>query len=373
MKHISFGALCAAVLFSTGNSFATPISHLHANGVTMNNIAVMQHTIMLNAFDNFDGTMAGIISRHANGGAVSARPAESDMPKNPNAIKNPDKYGEMLYYGEYGDDGTVFSAPGRGRSGGDSDGTLALWLDWQHAWDDAKFNHYNRVESNYDLISLGFSNEPNYTSNHYARFGGFGGIALGRENAKSVTKLDETGEYVGLYYAQHAHGLTLQIAGDFGAMFTDAKSDFGKHDFTNLWLGAGAKLSYDWFLDSETVIQPGLYAGYTWINTHGYEPMPDVKVDNFHVFEVSPSLRAIAHVADEWYASMSVRYVFNFSHGGDVRNAGVTLPDLELLNYYEYGMTVEKTFNRLGFAASLYRHDGGRTGWATNVRMKYVF
>ena len=86
---------------------------------------------------------------------------------------------EVFYFlsgvGEYGDDGTVFSAPGRGRSGGDSDGTLALWLDWQHAWDDAKFNHYNRVESNYDLISLGFSNEPNYTSNHYARFGGFGG------------------------------------------------------------------------------------------------------------------------------------------------------------------------------------------------------
>ena len=71
MKHISFGALCAVLMFNT-NAFATPISHLHADGVTMNNIAVMQHSIMLNAFNNFDGSMAGIIDRHAQ------KPAKSE-------------------------------------------------------------------------------------------------------------------------------------------------------------------------------------------------------------------------------------------------------------------------------------------------------
>ncbi|MBO7066876.1 MAG: autotransporter domain-containing protein [Alphaproteobacteria bacterium] len=366
MKHISFGALCAVLMFNA-NAFATPISHLHADGVTMNNIAVMQHSIMLNAFNNFDGSMAGIIERHAQK-APRTEPVEDSM--QPNQI---DRYGEMLYYGEYGDDGTVFSAPGRGRSGGDGEQNLSLWLDWQHAQDYAKFDNFKRIDSNYDLISLGFADEFNSTSQHYSKFGGFGGVALGREKAPDVVKLSETGEYVGLYYAYHVQGLTVQAAGDFGAMFTDAKSDYSKHDFTNLWAGAGVNASYDIFLDETSVLQPALYLGYTWIRTNGYEPTPCVAVDNFHIFEVSPALRAITHITDGWYGAMSARYVFNFSHGGDIRDAGVTLPDLESLNYYEYGLSAEKSIDRFNFAVSVNRRDGGRTGWNGNIRMKYMF
>ena len=370
MKHISFGALCAVLALGAGNAYAVPVSHLHANAVTMNNIAVMQHSIMLNAFNNFDGSMAGIIERHANSSDTNDVREEPVIEP-----KQMDKYGEMLYYGEYGDDGTVFTAPGRGRSGGDAaTESISLWLDWQHAQDYAKFDNFKRIDSNYDLISLGFSDRPDMNSEHYSTFGGFGGVALGRERATDVMKLSETGEYVGLYYAYHLNDFTIHTAADFGALFTDAKpAGYEKHDFTNLWAGAAINATYDIFLDDESVLQPGVYVGYTWVHADGYEPMPGVATDNFHMFEVSPSLRAITHIVDGWYGGMSGRYAFHFAHGGDIRDAGVAIPDLELLNYYEYGLSVEKTVGQFNFSASVNRRDGGRTGWIGDIHMKYMF
>ena len=371
MKKISLGAICAFFAFGAGgNAYAVPVSHLHANAITMNNIVVMQHSIMLDAFNNFDGSMAGIIKRHASSSVTPEIVDATDNTEHPQM----DKYGEMLYYGEYGDDGTVFSAPRRGRNGGDSEyESLALWLDWQHAQDYAKFDKFKRIDSNYDLISLGFSGTPDINSEQYSTFGGFGGIALAREHAKSAVNLSETGEYVGLYYAYNLRNFTIQTAADFGVLFTDAKSGYGKHDFTNLWAGAAINATYNLVLDEESVLQPGLYAGYTWVHADGYEPMPGVATDNFHMFEISPSLRAITHIVDGWYGGMSARYAFHFANGGDIRDAGVAIPDLELLNYYEYGLSAEKTVDNFNFSASINRRDGGRTGWIGNIRMKYMF
>ena len=362
MKHISFVALCSAIMFCPhGLMAAGAVSHLHANGVAANNIAVMQHTLMLNAFEHFDGSMARIIRARP-----TAVPQESDFDT---PVPTHDKYGEMLYYGEYGDDGTVFQ---KGRNGGDSFASSSLWLDWQHTQDRAKFKDFKSVRSTLDMISIGFSNEPEYTANTYSKFGGFGGVALSHEDAHS-TDLSETGEYVGLYYGYQTNGLTLQTAANFGALFTDADTDFGDHDFTNLWAGAAINASYNFFLDNESVLQPNVYAGYTWIRTNNYDPQPDVSTDAFHMFEVSPGLRVITHITDGWYGAMSARYVFNFATGGDTSFAGVALPDLELQNYAEYGLGFEKSIDRFNFALVINRRDGGHTGWNGNIRMRYVF
>ena len=55
MKHISIFALSAiaAIGFTPCGADAAPISRFQSNGVITNNIAVMQHSIMLNTFGNF--------------------------------------------------------------------------------------------------------------------------------------------------------------------------------------------------------------------------------------------------------------------------------------------------------------------------------
>lgn len=319
----------------------------------------MQHSIILNTFNNFDTSVTEFNKQIPN------QKTENQTQK------SADWYGKMSFYGEYGDDGTVFLS---GRNGGDTyDKTISMWTDWQHVQDYAKFDGFQRVDSHYDLISLGISyKQSNMKQNTFHNVGGFGGFATARENTHS-SKITENGGYAGLYYAYYTHGLMFQTAADFGVLYNDAESSYGGYDFTNMWAGGGLGTNYNIFLDNTSVLQPGLYAGYTWIHTDDYEPQPGVTTDDFHMFELSPSLRIITPLGNGWVNSMSARYVFNFSAGGVIHNAGVALPELDLRDYCEYGFTIEKNIERFNFATSINRRDGGRTGWLFNIHMKYMF
>ena len=366
MKHISFFALGTIFALNIGNANAAPLSHPYANSVATRNIGVMQHTIMLNAFNSFDIAPTSPFEKH-----VVVVPDEKENVDSDMYGKMP-MYGEKLTYGEYGDDGTVFLS---GRNGGDITSQTPVWINWQHAQDHAHFDGFNGLDSNYDLISLGFADEEYVGDDYVSKFGGFGGLAFAREKDASVMKLSETGEYVGLYYGYHKNGLNIQTAADMGALFNDVESAYGMDKFTNLWLGVAANASYNIVLDEESILQPGLYAGYTWIYSYGYDNASGNKIsaDNFNMFEISPSLRAITHIAGGWYGAMSARYVFNFEDGGNENINGVSLSDLDLDDYAEYGLSLERTVERLSIIANINRRDGGRTGWNGGINLKYIF
>ena len=351
-------ATVGAVPFETR---AANISHMSANGIAVNNIVVMQHSIMHNAFDNFDRSMANALDR----------PSKEAFEDEPKTVKDYTKdYGKMPTYGEYGDDGTVFAS---GRSGGDFDTTNTMWADWQHAQDYAKFDDFHRVDSKHDIISLGFSDTPSEHDSGISEFGGFGGVIISDEDSGAV-ELSENGEYLGLYYAYHSYGFNLNSAVNFGTLFSDTKSDaFGKYDLTNIWGGAALNASYNILLDETSVLQPGLYAGYTWIYSDGYKTSSghEISFDNFQAFELSPSLRTITHIGDGWVGIMSARYVFNFTDGGVLKHSG--LSSLDMGDYAEYGITFEKSTEILSLAISLNRHDGARTGWTGGLHARYRF
>ncbi|MBO4625841.1 MAG: hypothetical protein J5679_01000, partial [Alphaproteobacteria bacterium] len=59
--------------------------------------------------------------------------------------------------------------------------------------------------------------------------------------------------------------------------------------------------------------------------------------------------------------------------GGDTTVAGTQLPDLELGDYTEYGISLEKNIEQFNISVSLNRRDGGRTGWTGELHMRYLF
>lgn len=374
MKHVSVLALSAMTTIGAipfGAIAAAPVSHLNSNGIAVHNIAVIQHSAMLNAFDGFNGQYTTSFTKPVYQDAtpdyiITEEPVEQkrDVSKD---------YGKMPTYGEYGDDGTVF-LKNRGRNGGDDTFNNSLWLDWHHVQDSAKFDKYKPVDSNQDLISVGFADTPEQLSNGYAQFGGFGGIIISSEDADN-TELTESGEYVGLYRGYRINNLNINLGADFGTLFTDVKSPLSKQDLTNLWLGAAANISYDIVLDKESVFQPGLYAGYTWVHSTGYDSRSGhgVSFDDFNAFELSPALRIISKLGNDWYGTISGRYVFNFASGGDAHINHPDVDELDFVDYAEYGVTFEKNMERFNFAISLNRRDGGRTGWNGGVRMQYRF
>ncbi len=343
---------------------ATPISRMHASGVITNNIATMQHNIMLNAFDNFDGTAAVTMGNYLR---MTPEP-ETNVP-----LCQP-VYGITYCDGDiYGDNSTALSS---GRSGGETNVLGYDWLDWHHAQDKAKFDGFDKIDSDYDLITLGFAGDPKEISGGFSQSGGFGGLALAREKNDDV-KLTENGGFVGLYRGYHVNGFNITGAADLGVLFSDVKSALGdKDDTTNLWAGIAMNVSYNIMLNETLTLQPGVYGGYTWIHSSGYETTTGTDLDidnNAHMFEVAPSLRAIASMDNDIYTIATVRYVANFTSGGNITIAGNTITELEMKDYFEYGLSIEKDIERFNMSASIYRHDGGRTGWSGGVQLRYIF
>lgn len=369
MKNISVLALSAMTTIGAlpFSAYATPVSHLHANGIAANNIMVIQHSALLGAFNNFDGSMAVSMGKRS----IPEQPAEPvSEPKQEEKAK-PDRYGTMPLYGEYGDDGTVFSS---GRSGGEYSALDSGWIDWHHTNDTTKFDDFSSMKSRSDIISLGVTSARNQLDGGFSQWGAFGGIAIANEE-NSAVDINERGGYIGIYSGYHMYGFNISVAGDFGALFNSAESDFGTDDFTNIWLGGALNASYDIVLDDTFTLQPGAYLGYTWIKSNSYESDSghDIKNSDFNMIEVAPSLRAIKRITGDWYGAMSVRYVFNFANGGDATIAGTKLPELELGNYSEYGISIEKNIERFNVAIMLNRRDGGRTGWNGGVQVHYAF
>lgn len=374
MKHVSVLALSAMTTIGAipfGAIAAGPVSHLNANGIAVHNITVIQHSAILNAFDNFNGQYTTSFTDSTGQDTIAeyVTPQEQTT-QNRDLSKD---YGKMSTYGEYGDDGTVFLQK-RGRSGGDSDIDTPLWIDWHHTKNQAKFDKFKSVDSNQDIISLGFADNPNVLSNGYSQFGGFGGIVLSNEETDN-TELQENGGYIGLYQGYHINNLNINLAADFGTLYTDVKSPIADQNLTNLWLGVAAKISYDIALDQESVLQPGLYAGYTWVHSNGYETTSGhmASINDFNAFELSPALRIISHIGNGWYGTISGRYIFNFASGGDVQINAPGVTELDLMDYAEYGLSFEKNWEQFNFAISLNRCDGGRTGWNGGIHMQYRF
>ena len=366
MKHISILALSVvtAIGFMPCGASAAPISRFQSNGVIANNIAAIQHSIMLNTFDNFGAELdLGEYAEYKENAM-----ANYDEPCNCDPI-----YGEMLFYGEYGDD-TGISKEESGHSGGDITDSNYNWFTWQHAQDKVKLSNYDKFDSRYDLISMGFANQPLNLDNGFSQFGGFGGLILAREDADTV-ELTENGGYIGIFQGYNIHRFHITVAGDAGLLFSDAKSSLGDYDFMNFWAGVAANASYDIVLSKRLILAPGAYAGYTYLYSNGYESDTghELSLDGSHMIEAAPSLRAILNFNDGWFGAASARYVFNFPYVGDIKVAGATMPDLELKNYSEFELSVHKNAERFGFSATAGYHNGGRTGWMGGIQIRYVF
>lgn len=364
MKRVSILTLSAlaAIGVLPLSAHATPVSYTNAPGIIVNNIANMQHSIVLSAFNNFGDAMD--LREYA--------PTKTPVPKQKKVNQHsPFVYGEMPQYGEYGDDGTVFQS---GHSGGDFGISNYNWFNWQHAQDKAVFKDVDAIDSKYDLISMGFSNGPKQIKDGYSQFGVFGSLTMAHENS-DVVNISENGGLVGIFQGFNVNNFNVMLAADFGMLFSDATSTLANYDYTNIWVGASLGASYDIVMDDSFVLQPGVYAGYTWIHSGGYDSDTGVNasIDSSKMFEASPSLRAVLDLGNGWNGSVSGRYVFNFSDVGTAKIAGTTTAGIDLKNYAEYGLSIEKNAERFGFSLSLNRHDGGRTGWIGGMQIRYVF
>ncbi len=371
MKKISLLALSVFMLSANGALAAGP--HIYANKITANNITAIQHSIMSNAMQTFEGTAAAALGGRAK---LVKQTEDSKF-----LYGTTPMYGWPRLYGEYGDDDTAQ----RGRNGGDDDINElertdnrpvlnSVWLNWQHVNDDVKFKGYDELSTNTDLISFGLAGGEAQRGIGISEWGIFGGYIGGDQENKFIS-IDERGGYVGLYTGYNIQLFNMSLAADFGTLYNNAEHQYGNDEFANMWAGAALNMTYNIALDNTFTIQPGVYAGYTWISGANYMSMSGDAVanQNFNSFEIAPEIRAIKHIGRGWFGFINFKYAFMMGHGGDVVVNGMKYDDLDMRDYAEYGIGIEKSIDRFNIALNLNRRDGGRAGWNGGFNVKYIF
>lgn len=363
-NKITMSVALVAIAGATTHAYSNDI--IYANSVSANNITAIQHSITDTVFKSFNPphrTVTDIASH-----ATPARPGQD----NKSMYGHAPVYGTMPTYGEYGDDGTVF----HGRNGGDTAQFTGgdIWMTWRHYNDTAKPAHYTTTDSDYDIALLGINSATYHVGNGAAQFGAYAGYVGGKQS-NSDLDIDEKGGYFGGYGRYSINNINISAILNAGTLYNSITHIPHASEYANMWLGTGAQASYTIELDNTLSLQPTLYAGYTWINSADYIAVPDISVanKNFNTFEVTPGIRAIKHIVDGWFGIIDVKYVANFADGGDIYVNGTNLGHMDIRNYTEYGLTIEKSVQNIHISATINRRDGARNGWNGGLELKYQF
>lgn len=372
MKKASLLVLSIFIL-SANDAFAAG-AHTYANKFTSNNIVTFQHSIMTNAIQTFEGTASAALGGRA-------KIIKQDE-KSTELYGTTPMYGWPRLYGEYGDDGSVQHP--KGRNGGDVEKEITIkdtrptlnsaWLTWQHFDDDVKFKGIDNLNTDTDLIMFGLAGGEAQRGIGISEWGIFGGY-VGGVQENNFININERGGYVGLYTGYNVQKFNLSLAVNAGALYNNAENEYGTDEFANTWAGAALNATYNIALDDTFTLQPGIYAGYTWVGSANYMSMSGETIanQNINAFEITPEIRAIKHLGKGWFGSLNFKYAFMMGHGGDVVVNGIKQEELEIRDYAEYGIGIEKSIDRFNVALNINRRDGGHTGWSGGFNLKYIF
>ena len=347
---LTFGLIAT---LGAGNAVATDLGY-NANAIAAYNIMSTQHNIVNRAIilPTRRGTAANI-TKPANGGIDA------------------EQYGEMLYYGEYGDDTGIL--PLNGRNGGDTSNAY-IGADWQHIDENVKFKSYPHMDTTMDLGMIEFGNnyETMYGRPLDLKF--FGGYVGGRIKNDAV-RIGQDGGFIGIFAHRLIENFDVNVVGNFGLMVNDVRRVPATDDFNNVWVSINMDVAYNFAVDEYVVLRPNVRGAYMWIYSPNYELKNGQHINNknFSVFELTPGIDADIDIGDGWTIGARGAYIMNFVDGGETSVEYSRISSIESKDYFEYGIKVERSLNDLNFGINVGRHDGGRTGWFGGATIKYLF
>jgi hypothetical protein len=323
--------------------------YIYSNSISAHNIATIQHKITQTVFN----TGAKEIPTNT--------PQEQSVDPTKTYGQAP-VYGTLSTYGEY----NVF-----GRSGGEKPNPALsdLWFNWQNITDNVKFDNSTPIDTKINLVTAGLMGDTyvnNKTTNTWGLYTGY----IHTTQEIPDFRIQSNGGYFGLY-----NGTTI---GNFGVKFTlnggllnnSSNSPFVHENHTNFWIGGAINTSYAIRLDDSFMLRPALHIGYTWVKSDDFI---DVANSDFNFYELTPAIDAIKHIGAGWYGSIGLKYVTIHSGGGTITFNNQDVPELDMGNFYEYGLAIYKSISSTHFSAHIGRHDGARYGWFGNINIKYLF
>lgn len=222
--------------------------------------------------------------------------------------------------------------------GGDSD-----LIELKHGWDMTYsfYAGYNGSNQNYDRVSI------------YQNGGTLGAGA---------------NWYKGNFFT----GLTANVGANVG----EASSMYGNETFTTLVTGVASKTGYNWeLINGKFIVQPSFLMSYTFANTFDYTNAAGVRIssDPLHAIQIAPGLKFIGNLKNGWQPYIGLQMVWNLIDKSKFYANNVSLPDMSIDPYFQYGLGVQKRVGErfTGFGQAMLRN-GGRNGIALQFGFRWA-
>lgn len=167
-------------------------------------------------------------------------------------------------------------------------------------------------------------------------------------------------------------GLTANVGANVG----EASSMYGNEDFTMLATGIASKTGYNWELaNGKFIVQPSFLMSYTFVNTFDYTNAAGVRIssDPLHAIQIAPGLKFIGNLKNGWQPYIGLQMVWNVMDRARFKANDVTLPNMSVDPYFQYGLGVQKRIGDrfTGFGQAMLRN-GGRNGIALQFGFRWT-
>lgn len=175
-----------------------------------------------------------------------------------------------------------------------------------------------------------------------------------------------------LYKGNFFTGLTVGA----GMNISEASTMYGSEDFPMLTAGIANKTGYNFeFKDGRFIIQPNLLLSYTFVNAFDYTNGAGLKVnsDPLHAIQVAPSVKFVMNTKNGWQPYASFGMMWNIMDETNFTANNVSLPELCIKPYFQYGLGVQKLIgDRFTAYGQVMLRNGGRNGIAATFGGRYM-
>ena len=179
------------------------------------------------------------------------------------------------------------------------------------------------------------------------------------------------GSTLTLYKGNFFNATTLSV----GATVGENHTMYGSDTFTSLVVGIGNKTGYNIeFKDGRFIVQPSMLLAYTFINTFDYTNAGGVRInsDPMSAIQIAPTMKFIANTKKGWQPYLTVGMVWNILAHSHVTANDITLPNMSIKPYVQYGLGIQKRFkDRLLAFGQAIIYNGGRNGVLLNVGLRW--
>lgn len=190
----------------------------------------------------------------------------------------------------------------------------------------------------------------------------YGAYNGSNQNYDGVTIIQNGGS-LGLSGAWYKGNFYTGLTANVGANAAEATSMYGKENYTMLATGIASKTGYNWGLGKgKFIIQPNFLMSYTFVNTFDYTNAAGVKIksDPLNSIQIAPGVKLIGNLKNGWQPYIGVQMIWNILDKAKFRANDVTLPNMSVDPYIQYGVGVQKKVGDrfTGFGQAMMRNSG---------------